>query len=920
MNGYHFFERAEMNWQSFLYLAPLVASATLSATIAVYCWRHRDAQGALALAWLMFLVAAWCLVLAFMLGSSPQTFTFWHHLNYLPLAAIPAVFLIFVLAYLGWEPWLTRRRLVLLFTIPVLTQIMVWTNPILHFFTQTVEPAPIVRDSLVLPAPNSWGPGLMIHTAYSYLLLLLGGMLLIIAVRRAAPPYRRQAIMMLIALIPAWLANIFVALDTGPSRLLPQPIGMFISGLAFAFAIFRYRLLDLVPIARDALIYGMRDGMIVMDTGRRIVDINPAALRLIGQSKREAIGQSAEQLPAPWRDLMTQIPTLGDSYPDVVIPQGGIARSYSPRVLPLLDLRGGVRGHLAILHDITERKQAEEDLKHLNEELDERVKKRTADLSRRAAELQALTNVSTALRRSKTRDEMVANLIREIVSALKADAVAVLVLEQGNLVIRGLYGIAASLGEPYPPDAPLWQVMDTGEPFWVECSPRASLGVDEAIKFPPDMSAAILVPLQAAEKALGLLAVAFREPVEFTEEYRRLWMAIAEMGALTLQRIQTRESLEQLVQHRTRDLNTLYEVTALTNEALALPTTLRRELEKTLEVMNCDRGMLHLLDADGQTWRLVAYQGFDPEIMQPMTAWPSNCALLDSVRQNRQAVILPDLRSAAPLSHAAFLAATPAYIGVPIEVKGDLLGVFGETIQRFSAEDLSLLAAIAAHIGIAVVNARLHERAEQAAIMEERQRLARDLHDSVTQALYSVLLFADASAASLRAGNSAQAQQYQSRLSETAQQALREMRLLIYELRPSDIAQEGLIGALRRRLDAVERRAGIEVHLDAQEPMELPIGTEMQLYYVAHEALNNSLKHSGATRINVRLCAEPTGVQCEIADNGIGFDVATARHGAGMGLASMSERAERLGGMLQISSQPGRGTRIRVVVPQERET
>ena len=382
-------------------------------------------------------------------------------------------------------------------------------------------------------------------------------------------------------------------------------------------------------------------------------------------------------------------------------------------------------------------------------------------------------------------------------------------------------------------------------------------------------------------------------------------------------------SLEQRAADRARDLVTLYEVTALTNESADLQMTLDRALDKTLEVMNSQHGLLLLRGDDGTTLRLVAHRGFSVERMARMQDQLSGCPFLNRMLRTSQTVVVPNLLSDVPASHRDILQATPAYIGVPIVVKDQVLGgvvLFQDTLARFSADVLALLAAIAGQIGIAVESARLHERTEQAKIIEERQRLARDLHDSVTQMLYSTTLFAEASAQATRAGDVAQALHYQNRVSETAQRALREMRLLIYELRPSSIAQEGLIGALRRRLDAVERRAGIEVHLDAEEPLELPMSVEMELYRLMQEALNNSVKHSGATRISVRVGADAKGLQCEIADNGIGFDIATARRGAGIGLASMRERAERLGATLEILSDPGKGTRIQVVVPTERDT
>jgi signal transduction histidine kinase len=258
---------------------------------------------------------------------------------------------------------------------------------------------------------------------------------------------------------------------------------------------------------------------------------------------------------------------------------------------------------------------------------------------------------------------------------------------------------------------------------------------------------------------------------------------------------------------------------------------------------------------------------------------------------------------------------------VPIYSLGRVLGVlsvFGETIHRFSAEDIALLAAIADHIGAAVAGARLRQQAEQAVLVEERQRLGRDLHDSVTQSLFSLTLFAAAAQDSARASDLNQVQFYLGRMSETAFQALKSMRLLIYELHPPALREVGLVEALERRLEAVERRAGVEAHLLAETSLDLPTQVEAGLYRIAQEALNNVIKHSAATQVTVRLSAGDESLQLEVTDNGKGFDPAAVEDRTGVGLTSIQERVKSLGASLQIVSAPGQGTSIQVVVPVAR--
>jgi signal transduction histidine kinase len=206
------------------------------------------------------------------------------------------------------------------------------------------------------------------------------------------------------------------------------------------------------------------------------------------------------------------------------------------------------------------------------------------------------------------------------------------------------------------------------------------------------------------------------------------------------------------------------------------------------------------------------------------------------------------------------------------------------------------------------------ERAEELAVLQERNRLARELHDSVTQSLHSATLLAEAGQRRASSGDIEKAREYILRLGEISQQALREMRLLVYELRPMALSGVGLIGALQQRLDAVERRSGVEVKLTMDDEIKIPEDIEEDFYRIAMEALNNALKHANPASVKVALreVKKPEGpcIELAVSDDGIGFDPANEENQEGFGLASMRERIEKLGGNLEILSAPGEGTQI----------
>jgi signal transduction histidine kinase len=214
-------------------------------------------------------------------------------------------------------------------------------------------------------------------------------------------------------------------------------------------------------------------------------------------------------------------------------------------------------------------------------------------------------------------------------------------------------------------------------------------------------------------------------------------------------------------------------------------------------------------------------------------------------------------------------------------------------------------------------HAQLQEQAAQAeelAIMKERNRLARDLHDSVTQALYSQTLYAEAAARQLTDGDIREASSHVREMRQTAQQALQEMRLLIFELRPPALQEAGLVSALQTRLESVEGRVGLKTDLRVQGDIRLSSKVEEGIYWICQEALNNVLKHASAQEVSITLRQDENQFSLQIVDDGVGFDPVNG-HPPGMGLRGMSERAEQVSGQMTVTSEPGAGVCLRVEVP-----
>lgn len=259
-----------------------------------------------------------------------------------------------------------------------------------------------------------------------------------------------------------------------------------------------------------------------------------------------------------------------------------------------------------------------------------------------------------------------------------------------------------------------------------------------------------------------------------------------------------------------------------------------------------------------------------------------------------------------------------ALLALPLHVNGGIIGVL-DVVNKdggFTDEDVRVMSVFANQAAMAIEHTRLQQQAEQLAVLEERQRLARELHDSVTQSLYSVTLYANAAVLALAAGKEEVVSGYLTELQQTAQEGMRDMRLLIFQLHPPVLEAEGLVAALQARLAAVEERAGLQTHFRVGGERRLPIAIEEDLYWIAQEALNNVRKHAQATHVTVHLHFTAESVRLDVVDDGVGFDLPAVRaegRGGG-GLRSISERTERLGGQLTHTSAPDAGTRLTIEV------
>jgi signal transduction histidine kinase len=338
-----------------------------------------------------------------------------------------------------------------------------------------------------------------------------------------------------------------------------------------------------------------------------------------------------------------------------------------------------------------------------------------------------------------------------------------------------------------------------------------------------------------------------------------------------------------------------------------LEPVLTKLVDAARDLVGAEYAALGIPDGRGGFRRFLT-SGMSDELIAEIGPLPRTHGLLGAMLEDTSSFRTDDIRDDPrfewwPRAHPEM----DTFMGVPIVAKGEVLGAFYLTCKDggFSDEDQRLTEVFAAHAAIAIDNARLFERSRELTVVEERNRLARDLHDSVAQTLFSLSLVAEA--ASNRNGESDEVQ----KVGELAREALAQMRSIVFELRPADLAADGIVATLVKHSDVLSRVFGQRIEVDVVSDETLDPDVELELFRIAQEALSNALKHARASRIAITV--DLSNGRLSVADDGVGFDpddrLVRSKH---LGLTSMEERAQEIGADLTIDTAIGEGTTIEV--------
>lgn len=543
------------------------------------------------------------------------------------------------------------------------------------------------------------------------------------------------------------------------------------------------------------------------------------------------------------------------------------------------------------------------------------LERKVADRTR---ELAALNAIAATVNESLDLDQTLNRALDEMLHLLDMDVGEIRLLDakKNELVIRTQRGLTpefvqltdrCKVSETLP-----GRVLLSGQPVVLDDvldAPQYTWMQQEGVR------AIAICPLQVEEKRLGTLSLATqRRPRSFSQNERELLRAVSDQVGVAIEKAY----LFEVEQRRAEQFRLISEVGRRITSILAVEELLKEIVRLVKETLGYYLVGIGLIKDDEIVIRAGAGPFSDVQDFSPVRLKLEDVGIVSWVAQSGEPLLVPDVTQEPRYHLLSQASETRSELAVPLRTKDVVIGVLdvqSNQLNAFDEKDLTVLQSLADQAAITIENARLYQQARQLAVVEERNRLARDLHDSVTQSLYGVTLFAEAADRLLSSGDKDLAIEHLRELRLTAQESLREMRLLIFELRPLILGEHGLAAALQARLEAVEGRSGLETAFTVEgEDHQLPAEVEDGLYRIAQEALNNTLKHAQARHIDVYLRWEPSPMVLEITDDGVGFDPAVARQQGGLGLQGMEERAAQLGVRLSIQSQSGQGTRVRVEV------
>jgi signal transduction histidine kinase len=554
------------------------------------------------------------------------------------------------------------------------------------------------------------------------------------------------------------------------------------------------------------------------------------------------------------------------------------------------------------------------------------------DISRRFTELSTLLETSTAVVSSLDTQQVIDSILKEIQRLLTVDSCAILVVNDATqqLGIRASQGLSQDYVDGLHLDTsdlqlPALRAIDTGRPVWVSDveSDPAMASILPLVRAGGYRSL-LAVPLITQHGPPAVLVVYRSDVHRFTDVEIGLAASFANHAAMALENATLFNLTDEELQKQVKFLSALNQVALTVSQSLVLDDVLTNAVDAVLHVMDTDTAWIYLLREGETTLRLRVHRGFSPGFAEQVSEIEVGSGLNGWVARTGEPLLVQDINmDPRPNQRVMAQEGLRSFAAVPLRAKEGTVGVLGVATRddrRFTDSEVDLLSAIGGQVGIAVENAWLYRRSRQAATLEERNRMAREIHDSLAQAFTGIIVQLEA-AERLAGRRPEQAQASLRKARDLARTSLQEARRSVWGLRPRSLEDQSLTEALHDQVRAMQGEDGLTLRFTTSgAERNLSPDVELNLFRIAQESLNNVRRHAKARNAGVQLDYGAGHVRLVVWDDGVGLPgdynvTGSEDDGQGFGLIGMQERVRLLAGEIKVNSAPYEGTRIEVIVP-----
>lgn len=683
----------------------------------------------------------------------------------------------------------------------------------------------------------------------------------------------------------------------------------------------------------NAVFAASSDGLVINSVSGAVMDVNPAFCQMHGYTREEMVAMKPSDFIHPnSHHLMREffeVVTAGGRYHCEAMDIRKDGTTFHVEVYGIAFMYKGEPHVLGLVRDITEQVRA-------YELLEQRVDERTREMS-------MLLNVSNNMTSTLELEKLLKLILEQLRYVANYDDAAIVVKEESRLLILNVKEtpipeiVATGSSTPFQNMGIIWDTLASGEAVVIDdvrgesklaraFQRGAGADLDTTFSY---IRSWLAVPLRKKEGVVGFVSLSHNEPDYYGSQHVRLITAIANQASIAIDNA----NLYAQAYATGRETAALAQTAAQVAFGGSLDVTLNKMCEQVVHAAGALACAIVLHDYDKNLDQIQGSYGLPAgyvrglnEVMESGTKLIMQDAFNSRqhmVRRKMREIILerPEYTPIHPFMHVV---PWDTVVAMPMVYRSKALGVllsYHPDNREINEADITFHGVMADQAAVAVENARLLMQEHDKARLEERQRLARELHDSVTQALFSISLVARSTEVLMeREGkHTGEVMGNMADLRQLTQGALAEMRALIFELRPGALEEEGLFEAIRKHAAATQSRVMMDVDVRKNVDMlpRLKPAAEEGLYRIAQEALHNIVKHAKAKKVKVALEVAENTVTLSIVDDGIGFDPELVPAGH-MGLGTMGQRAEQLGGEYQVRSKLGSGTTVRVKIPLQK--